>query len=68
MCVEKIQRLMMAALLMVIFYCVNANMIALGSLLIVFMFIMIVVWALTDFCPSIWMLGKFLPSCKKGCQ
>lgn len=68
MCVERIQRLMMAAFLVVIFYCVSAGLTTVSLVLIAFMFVMLVVWAIADFCPSIWMLRKFLPSCKKGSE
>lgn len=64
---EKVQRVMMATVLAIsaILWIMGVNAWALA--LQVFVIVMIVVWAITDFCPSLWMLKKFLPSlCKKA--
>lgn len=65
MCVEKVQRLMMAAVLSVAFYCLTIPPLnPIGLVVLGFVIAMIVVWAITDFCPSIWILGKIMPKCK----
>ncbi|MEF3191428.1 MAG: hypothetical protein K6347_02610 [Campylobacterales bacterium] len=63
MCVERVQRLMMAVLLGLIAYFVSVNATGIALLLIIFMMAMVLIWAFTNFCPSIWMLSKFLPKC-----
>jgi len=64
MCAEKIQRLMMAAMIaLASFLLIQASI--WGVVLMGFIILMIVVWAITDFCPSIWMLGKIVGHCKK---
>ena len=63
MCVERVQRLMMVAFLVAIFYFVSIYWIGTALILIAFMIVLLLVWALIDFCPSIWILGKFLPKC-----
>jgi multisubunit Na+/H+ antiporter MnhE subunit len=64
MCVEKIQRLMMATVLSISFYCLTIpSLNSIGLFFLGFVIVMIVVWAITDFCPSIWILGKFMPKC-----
>lgn len=63
---EKVQRLMMATVLTIsaVLWVLGINGWALAIQL--FVIGMIVVWAFTDFCPSLWVLKKFLPSlCKE---
>lgn len=62
MCVEKVQRLMMATVLALSFYFYSV-MSVLGPVLLGFVILMVIVWAITDFCPSIWILGKIMPKC-----
>ncbi len=64
MCAEKIQRLMMAVILLLAMYLISISSIW-GLVLQGFVIFMIVVWAFTDFCPSIWMLKKMTKSCYK---
>lgn len=66
MCVERIQRLMMVAVLGVVLWAIMTQAFGLAAALVVFMMVMITVWAILDFCPSIWVLNKFLKTCKKG--
>ncbi|MCV6606613.1 MAG: phosphoribosylaminoimidazole synthetase [Campylobacterales bacterium] len=63
MCVERVQRLMMVAFLAAIFYFVSVASNGIALILISFMALMLLVWALIDFCPSVWILSKFLPKC-----
>lgn len=63
MCVSRIQRLMtafMLGLVIVLFFLGYTN-VALG--LQIFIIAMLTLWALTNFCPSIWVLKKIFPPC-----
>lgn len=62
MCAEKVQRLLMAAVVFVAFYLISVMSIF-GWILGGFVLVMMVIWAFTDFCPSIAILRLFLPSC-----
>lgn len=62
-CAEKLQRLMMAAVLVVAYYLMSIGSIY-GSILLGFVIAMVVIWAITDFCPSIWALTKLVGHCK----
>jgi len=64
MCVSRIQRLMMAIVLgLVLFLGLTSNVnFAIG--LQIFVIIMLSIWAITNFCPSIWVLKKILPPCE----
>jgi len=64
MCAERIQRLIMATVLLISTYLLTIGSIW-GLVLQGFVIVMIVIWALTDFCPSIWMLKKFTKPCYK---
>ncbi len=35
-----------------------------GTYMMVFMAVMLVVWAITDFCPVLFLLRKILPDCR----
>lgn len=62
MCAERVQRVIMALVLLLALYFLTSASIW-GIIIQGFVIFMIIVWALTDFCPSIWLLKKFLPSC-----
>jgi len=67
MCAERVTRFMTVGMLIVIMYFVGANAtIALG--LLAFMAVMMMIWGAFDFCPSIFMLRKILPSCYCKCE
>ena len=66
MCVERIQRLMMAVMLGVVLFLFNSGMAMIGNIIGGFMIVMIFVWAIADFCPSIWVLGKIVKPCNFG--
>ena len=63
MCVSRVQRLMTSAILglVLLFHFFGYGNTALW--LQVFVIIMILVWAITNFCPSLWVLKKFLLPC-----
>jgi Na+-transporting methylmalonyl-CoA/oxaloacetate decarboxylase gamma subunit len=66
LCAQKIQRLMMAVMLSIsLMLLMSANLSGIGFVLQIFIIFMIVVWAVTDFCPSIWILEKVIGSCDK---
>jgi membrane-bound ClpP family serine protease len=64
MCAEKIQRLLMAIMLLLAFYLMSIGSVF-GMVLQLFIIAMIVIWAITDFCPSLWAFGKIFGNCKK---
>ena len=66
MCLEKAHRLLIAIMLGFVMMFAGLQMFKLAFLLQLFIMIMLVVWALTDFCPSIYLLKKILPPCRFG--
>ena len=64
MCAEKIQRFLMAFVLLVAFYFMSIGSIV-GIILQFFVIGMIIIWAITDFCPSLWIFGKIFGHCEK---
>jgi len=65
-CAEKLQRLMMAGVLMLAWGLLSMGSIY-GSILMGFVILMVIVWAITDFCPSIWVFSKLFGRCKTSC-
>ncbi len=63
LCAERIQRVMMAVVLMLAFYLISISN-AFGMAILAFVIVMILVWAVTDFCPSIYILKKIIGSCQ----
>jgi len=63
MCVERVQRLMTAIMLGIIMGLAGAGMLKAAFLLQLFVMIMLIVWAFTNFCPSIYVLKKIFPPC-----
>ncbi len=63
-CAEKLQRLMMAVVLMIAYALISMGSIY-GTILLIFTIVMILIWAITDFCPSIWLLTKLFGHCPK---
>lgn len=63
MCAEKIQRFLMAIVLTAAMALFATGQIQIGVVLQTFVVIMVVVWALTDFCPSLWFFGKVFGKC-----
>jgi len=80
MCASRMQRLLTAIMLGFILYFFSMAavdfqngikestnfMIATG--LQVFVIVMLVIWAVTNFCPSIWFFKKILPPCPWDCE
>lgn len=64
MCAEKLQRFLMAIVLLVAFYFMSIGSV-IGVVLQLFVVAMVLVWAATDFCPSLWFFNKVFGPCKK---
>jgi len=64
MCAEKLQRFLMAIVLLVALYFMSIGSI-IGVVLQLFVVAMILVWAVADFCPSLWFFTKVFGKCKK---
>lgn len=64
MCVSRIQRLMTAIVLGLILILGLTGNVNLAIGLQIFVIIMLGIWAITNFCPSIWILKKILPPCE----
>lgn len=67
MCVERVHRIMMALILILSGYLMSIFCVA-GLILQGFVVVMLIIWALTDFCPAIKILSKFLPNCSEKCK
>ena len=75
MCVSRIQRLMTAIVLGFILYFFalaavdfqaglqTSSNFMIAVVLQSFVILMMIVWAMTNFCPSTWLLEKILPPC-----
>ena len=63
MCAEKVQRLLIAIMLGFVMMAAGMGMFKIAFLLQLFIMVMLIVWAVTDYCPSIHILRKILPSC-----
>ncbi|MEA3490327.1 MAG: DUF2892 domain-containing protein [Campylobacterota bacterium] len=63
MCAERAQRILMAIMLGFVMMLAGLQMFKLAFLLQLFIMIMLLVWAFTNFCPSIYILKKVLPPC-----
>lgn len=63
MCAEKIQRFLMAIVLSISMFLFSQGLVAYGMILQGFVIAMIIVWAVFDFCPSLWVFGKLFGKC-----
>lgn len=63
MCAEKIQRFLMAIVLTVTMVLFVSGQMQWGVILQTLVIVMVVVWALTDFCPSLWIFKKIFGKC-----
>ena len=68
MCAERVTRFMTVGMIFVIMYLLQAGSQTIALALLAFMAIMMAIWGAFDFCPSIWVLKKFLPSCYCKCK
>jgi hypothetical protein len=67
MCAERVTRFMTVGMILFVMFALTQGMTTLALGLLLFMAIMMTIWGAFDFCPSIWMLKKFLPSCYCEC-
>ncbi len=65
MCAEKIQRFLMAIVLTLSMILTAYGYIQYGLAIQGFVVLMIIVWAIKDFCPSLWIFDKLFGSCTK---
>lgn len=65
-CVERVHRIMMALMIVISIGLLHMGYFYISTYLLLFISIMILIWAITDFCPSIFVLRKFLPNCRFG--
>lgn len=65
MCAEKIQRFLMAIVLTIAMVLFAIGQTQLGVIVQTFVILMVVVWAFTDFCPSLWFFKKIFGSCSE---
>ena len=63
MCAEKIQRFLMGIVLTIAMVLFAAGETGYGVILQTFVILMVVIWAFTDFCPSLWVFKKLFGSC-----
>ena len=63
MCAERIQRLLMAIMVGVVLFLFNNSMVMVGNIIGGFIIVMIIIWAFTNFCPSIWAFKKMFGAC-----
>ena len=63
MCVSRIQRLMTSIVLGLVLFLGMTDNVTLAIALQVFVIIMMTIWAITNFCPSTWVLKKLFPPC-----
>jgi len=65
MCAERIQRFLMAVILTVTMFLFAAGMVQAGVIIQTLVILMILVWAFTDFCPSLSLFRKIFGGCEK---
>jgi hypothetical protein len=63
MCGDKAQRFLMAIVLMVSLYFMSIGSV-IGLVLQGFVIVMILVWAATNFCPSVYIFDKIFGKCE----
>jgi hypothetical protein len=63
MCAEKIQRFLMAIVLTVALFLFASNQLLYAMIIQTLLIVMVIVWALFDFCPSLWVFKKVFGSC-----
>ncbi|MDX1294677.1 MAG: phosphoribosylaminoimidazole synthetase [Sulfurimonadaceae bacterium] len=63
MCAEKVQRFLMGIVLTVCMVLFVQGEIQIAVILQTFVILMVIIWAFTDFCPSLWIFKKIFGSC-----
>jgi hypothetical protein len=67
-CGERLQRILMAVMMIVILAFLAKGMTLVAEALLAFVAIMLFIYAMFDFCPSTWMLTKVFGSCYCECK
>jgi hypothetical protein len=62
MCAERLQRIVMAIMILISMYLITIGSV-IGIVLQGFIVVMILIWAITNFCPSVWMFEKIFGKC-----
>jgi hypothetical protein len=62
MCAERLQRIVMAVMILISMYLITIGSVV-GVILQGFIVVMILIWAVTNFCPSVWMFEKIFGKC-----
>ena len=65
MCAEKIQRFLMAIVLTIAMVLFTTGQMQLAVIVQTLVIVMVVVWAFSDFCPSLWVFKKVFGSCSE---
>ena len=65
MCAEKIQRFLMAIVLTLALFLFASNQMLYAMIVQTLVIVMVNVWALFDFCPSLWLFEKIYGKCPK---
>ena len=65
---EKIQRTMMAFMMSISLALFYTGSTQIASAILGFVIVMTLLWAITDFCPSLWLLSKLLKEEKRECS
>ncbi|WP_295055629.1 phosphoribosylaminoimidazole synthetase [Sulfuricurvum sp.] len=63
MCAEKIQRFLMAAVLTIALFLFADGEMLYAMILQTLVIVMVIVWALFDFCPSLWIFKRVFGKC-----
>ena len=63
MCAERMQRILTACVLGIIMGLFAAGKMQIAVLAQTFVIVMMLVWAFTNFCPSLWFFKKVFPPC-----
>ncbi|MBN2870581.1 MAG: phosphoribosylaminoimidazole synthetase [Campylobacterales bacterium] len=65
MCAERIQRFLMAMVITISMVLFVTGQTQLAVIIQTFVIVMVVVWALSDFCPSLWLFDKIFGKCPR---
>jgi len=67
-CAENVARALTSIVIVLIIAIFAKGHQTLALAFLAFVSIMMMIWAVFDFCPSIWLLSKFLPRCYCKCD
>ncbi len=63
MCAERVQRILMAIMIGVTLFLFYKGLTLFANIIGGFIILMILIWAFTNFCPSIWVFKKIFGPC-----